>query len=199
MDTTKIKEIGKWLMVAGGFIFSAGAGTYCVGNHIDKKEIKKKHFENMCEIEEQARVKEIELKDAALTAAAEKDRLYTEKIKNMNQKEFAKFHAENVAKANEDIINEANRIKKEAEAEIVKIRMECNDKINSLRTDCLTKIEDANNKRDEAMEKYDAINTLFTNKDRILEAEAALKQAIEDEEKNKSNKDELIKYIKDTM
>ena len=199
MDTTKIKEIGKWLMVAGGFIFSAGAGTYWVGNHIDKKELKKKHFEAMCEIEEQARVKEIELRDAALTAAAEKDRLYTEKIQNMNQKEFAKFHAENIAKANEDVINEANQIKKEAEAEIVKIRLECNDKINSLRTDCLTKIEDANNKRDEAIEKYETINTLFTNKDRILKAEAALKQAIEDEEKNKSNKDELIKYIKDTM
>ena len=43
MDTEKIKEIGKWMMVIGGTIFTSGAGCYWVAGHIERKEEKKIH------------------------------------------------------------------------------------------------------------------------------------------------------------
>ncbi len=46
------------------------------------------------------------------------------------------------------------------------------------------------------MEKYDAINTLFTNKDEILRAKEALDAAVEKDKRNKEDRDELLESIK---
>ena len=82
---------------------------------------------------------------------------------------------------------------------MVKARLECNEAMNKLRDDCLKKIEEADRKRDEAVRKYEAINTLFTNKDKILKAKAALDLAIEKDQQAKDDKAELLKSIKDML
>lgn len=196
VKTEEIKEAGKWLMLIGASIFSCGAGAYMVGTHIEKKEAKLIHTNNLYQIEEEERAKELKLRDESIAASTEKDRLYSERIRTMDSKEFAKFHAENVSKANADVMAKADQIKKQAEADIVKVRLECNETINKLRDECLKKIEEADRKRDEAISKYEAINTLFENKDKILEAKEALDLAIEKDQQAKDDKAELLKSIK---
>ena len=117
----------------------------------------------------------------------------------MDSKTFAKFHAENVAKANDAVIANANEIKKQAEADIVKVRLECNDAMNKLREECLRKVEEADKKRDDAIAKYEAIDALFTNKKEILKAKEALEAAVKDDKKAKENKEELLKSIEDIL
>ena len=199
LKTEEIKEVGKWLMIIGVSIFSCGAGAYMVSNHIEKKDARLVHTTQLYQIEEDERAKELKLRDEAIAAATEKDRLYSEKIKSMDGKAFAKFHAENVSKANTDVLAKADQIAKQAEADVVKARLECNEAMNKLRDDCLKKIEEADRKRDEAVRKYEAINTLFTNKDKILKAKAALDLAIEKDQKAKDDKAELLKSIKDML
>ena len=114
----------------------------------------------------------------------------------MDDEAFAKYHAEQIAKANDTVIKDAERTKKDAEAEIVKVRLETKEKINRIREECLKKVEAADKKRDDALEKYDAINTLFTNKDEILRAKEALDAAVEKDKRNKEDRDELLESIK---
>ena len=199
LKTEEIKEVGKWLMIIGVSIFSCGVGAYTVSNHIEKKDARLVHTTQLYQIEEEERTKELKLRDEAIAAATEKDRLYSEKIKSMDGKAFAKFHAENVSKANADVLAKADQIAKQAEADVVKARLECNEAMNKLRDDCLKKIEEADRKRDEAVRKYEAINTLFTNKDKILKAKAALDLAIEKDQQAKDDKAELLKSIKDML
>ena len=199
MNTKKIKEVGKWLMVAGGSIFTSGAGCYFVGNYIERKEEKYVHRVNMNRIEEEDRISTLKLKEEKMKAEAEKDRQYCLKINQMNNDEFAKFHAENVAKANDEVIKDAERVKMESKTEMIKLRLKCNEQIDKIREECLKKIESANKERDEAVEKYEAIDTLFTNKNEILKAKYALEKAIQEDKETKSNKEELLENIKDLL
>lgn len=199
MNTKKIKEIGKWMMLVGASIFTCGAGTNLMCTYIENKEAKAIHKNNLYLIEEEELIKEHKLKDEALAAATEKDRLYSEKLKTMDSKTFAKFHAENVAKANDAVMESANEIKKKAEADIVKARLECNEAMNKLREECLRKIEDADKKRDDAIAKYEAIDALFTNKKEILKAKEALEAAVKNNRKAKEDKEELLKSIEDIL
>lgn len=199
MNTKNIKEVGKWMMVIGASLFTFGAGANMACVYIENKEAKAMHKNKLYQIEEEELVKEHKLKDEALAAATEKDRLYSEKLKTMDGKTFAKFHAENVAKANDAVIANANEIKKQAEADIVKVRLECNDAMNKLREECLRKVEEADKKRDDAIAKYEAIDALFTNKKEILKAKEALEAAVKDDKKAKENKEELLKSIEDIL
>ena len=199
MRTERIKEIGKWMMIVGGTIFTAGAGGYSVANYIESREHRKVHEAELHKIDEEEAIKQHKLKEEAITAAKEKDRLYTEKIKNMDSKAFARFHAENVAKADAVVREEAENVKKASEAEIVKIRLECKEEINKIREECLKKIEEADKKRDDAVAKYEAIDTLFTNKDKVLSAKEALDKAVKKNKEAKDNQEELLKSIKDFL
>lgn len=185
MNTKKIKEIGKWMMIIGSSVFTAGAGCYWAASHVERKEDKLIHEQKMHRIEEER-----------LKAETEKDHAYCLKINQMDDEAFAKYHAEQVAKANDTVIKDAERTKKDAEAEIVKVRLETKEKINRIREECLKKVEAADKKRDDALEKYDAINTLFTNKDEILRAKEALDAAVEKDKRNKEDRDELLESIK---
>lgn len=196
MNTAKIREIGNWMMLIGASIFTAGAGACLVANHIDKKEINREHDAKMLKMKEEEFAKESEIKQKAMLAASEKHRLYSEKIREMDSKDFAKFHAENVARANKDVVEKANRIKRDSEAEIAKVRLECKDEIDKIREQCLKRIEDADKRRDEAVSKYEAINTLFSNKDEVLKAKELLEEIIKKDEKTKSDKEELLDSIK---
>lgn len=199
MNTKNIKEVGKWMMVIGASIFTFGAGANMACVYIENKEAKTVHKNKLYLIEEEELVKENKLKNEALAAATEKDRLYSEKLKTMDNKTFAKFHAENVAKANDAVIESANEIKKKAEADVVKIRLECNDAMNKLREECLRKVEEADKKRDDAIAKYEAIDALFTNKKEILKAKETLEAAVKNNKKAKEDKEELLKSIEDIL
>ena len=196
MDTLKIKEIGKWMMLIGASVFGMGAGTYYVGNRIERKEALKKHRENLYKIEEDEKLKQEKIKEELLSADAEGKRLYSEKLKNMDQTAFAKFHADKVAVANENVLADAEHEKNKAKAEIVQIRLECRDEINKIKEQCLKRIEDAEEQKDAAIEKYEAIDTLLTNKDEILKAKKVLEEAIEKDEKAKTDRQELLESIK---
>lgn len=192
IDTKKFREIGKWMMLIGGGIFTSGAGICFITNRIDANEIKKEHKKDMLKIEKEQLIEEHQLKKKALRESAEKDRLYKLKIGNMNDKEFAKFHANNIAKANEEVI-------KKADAEIVKTRLECRDEIEKIRSECLRKIEEANDKRDEAIEKYEKIDNLFNNKNEIIKAKESLEKIVEQSKEAKKEKDELLDSIREII
>lgn len=199
MNTGRIKEIGKWLMVTGGALFTAGGGCYFVANRIERKEETRINKMKMDRIEEEHRIRTLNLQEEKLKAETEKDMAYAEQLKNMDQVAFAKYHAERVSVANEDVRKEAERAKREAEAETVKIRLECNEKMNQLREDCIRKVEDADRKRDAAVQKYEAIDILFTNKDKILRAKEALEAAVQKDKKTKDDKEELLENIKELL
>jgi hypothetical protein len=199
MNTKKIKEIGKWMMVAGGTIFTSGAGFYFVGNYIERKDEKHIHQVKMDRINEEERIKSLKLREEKIKAETEKDRAYAEQLKNMDQKTFAKLHADRVSVANENVIKDAERVKKETEAEMVRVRLECNEQINKIREECLRKVEAADKKRDDAVKKYEVIDTLFTNKDKILRAKEALDAAVQKDKKAKDDKEELLENIKEML
>lgn len=139
INTETIKEIGKAFMVIGASLFSCGVGTYWVGCHIEKKETKLTHDAEMYEINKEHVKEENELKKSALEAAVEKDRIYAERLKNMDSTEFAKFHAERITKANQDVLAQANEIKNKAESDIAMANMECTNTVTEIRKDCLEK------------------------------------------------------------
>ena len=107
--------------------------------------------------------------------------------------------AELEALAPAHLADNANEIKKQAEADVVKIRLECNDAMNKLREECLRKVEEADKKRDDAIAKYEAIDALFTNKKEILKAKEALEAAVKNNKKAKEDKEELLKSIEDIL
>lgn len=196
MNTKSIKEIGKWMMVTGGTIFTSGAGFYFVGNYIERREETRAHKAKMDQMEEESRVRTLKLKEEQIKAETEKNKAYTEQLKNMDQKMFAKVHADKVAMADEKVRKEAERVKKEAEATVTKTRLECNEAINKIREECLRKIEAADKKRDEAIEKYETIDTLFTNKNEILKAKEALEAIAQKDKETKDDKEALLEDIK---
>ena len=159
---------------------------------MQKKEAKLTRDAEMYEINKEHVKEENELKKSSLEAAAERDRIYAERLKNMDSTEFAKFHAERIAKANQDVLEQANEIKNKAESDIAMANMECTNTVTEIRKDCLEKIKEANAERDEAVKKYNAINTLFTNKDAIL-------KAVEKDERAKSDKEDLLESIKSLL
>lgn len=133
-------------MIIGSSIFTAGAGCYWAAGHIERKEDKLIHEQKMHRIEEEEHVKVLKLKEEKLKAETEKDHAYCLKINQMDDEAFAKYHAEQVAKANDTVIKDAERTKKDAEAEIVKVRLETKEKINRIREECLKKVEAADKK-----------------------------------------------------
>lgn len=199
MNRSEVMEIGKWMMIAGAGLFTAGAGINFVCGRIEKKELKKVHDKEMLELEAVCYKNRREVEDKALAAAAEKDRIYAERLAAMGEEEFAKHHAERVAKANADVVANAERVIKEAESSVLKTRMECNDAMDKLRAECLAKVEEANRRRDEAISKYEAIDTLFTNKKEILKAKEMLEEAARKDARAKEDKEELLKSIKDIL
>ena len=78
MNTKNIKEVGKWMMVIGASLFTFGAGANMACAYIENKEAKSIHKNKLYQIEEEERAKELKLRDEAITAATEKDRLYSE-------------------------------------------------------------------------------------------------------------------------
>lgn len=199
MDTEKIKEIGKWMMVVGGTIFTSGVGCYWVACHIERKEEKKIHQTKLDRIAEEERIKDIKMREELAKADVEAKEVYSKRLNEMDQETFAKFHAGRVAKANEDVRKEADRVRKNAEAEVTQVRLECKEEINRIREECLKKIEAADKKRDDAIAKYEAIDTLFTNKDKVLRAKDALDAAVQKDKKAKDDKEELLEGIKDLL
>ena len=107
MNTKKIKEIGKWMMIIGSSVFTAGAGCYWAASHVERKEDKLIHEQKMHRIEEEERVKVLKLKEEKLKAETEKDHAYCLKINQMDDEAFAKYHAEQIAKANDTVIKDA--------------------------------------------------------------------------------------------
>lgn len=194
-----IKTVGKWMMIVGGSMFTCGAGLTFTCNIIERSELKKAFLEEKIEMDKKALIERIELDKDAVKAKTAADELYAAKLSAMDEVEFAKFHAERIAKANADVLARAEHMTKEADAKIVDIQIRCNDKIDSIQADCLSKIEKANKLRDEAVEKYEAIDKLFTNKKEILNAKAKLDSVLEASKKQKDDKEELLKQLTDIL
>ena len=94
MNTAKIKEIGKWMMVVGGAVFTGGAGCYWAAGHIEHKEEKKIHQTKLNRIAEEERIKDIKMREELAKADAEAKTAYSQRLKEMDQETFAKFHAD---------------------------------------------------------------------------------------------------------
>lgn len=196
MNTAKIREISKLMMVIGGGIFAAGLGLNITANYTEYREVARAHKKETLKIEEASLKKRHELEEAAIKARAKKDEVYADKIKSMNATEFAKFHAENTAKANAKVMAEAEQVKQQCKAELVRAQLECQEKIDSIRSNCLEKITNAEEKRDAAVKKYETLTELFDNKDEILKAKEKLEAFNKSAELQKSNREDLLNSIK---
>lgn len=199
MNTEMFKKVGGYLMIAGGTIFTAGFGMHFVARRVEKAALKKDTDAQLAAIEIKKSLDHAELEKERKLAQIEKDREYTKRLQSMNQTEFAKFRAEATARANEEALAKADDIRREAEAKVAKMKMELTDTITKLREECADKIAKAEKKRDEAVEKYEAIDRLFTNKNDILRAKEQLEKVARAQETQKEKKEELINSINNLL
>lgn len=199
VNTTKVKDAGKFLMVLGGSIFSLGGGLFFVGNHIEKKEEKLRHQQKLNFLDEQAKIENQQEVSELNKAKIDREISYKAQLDAMDKSEFAEFHAEKVAKANEDVLKKAEDIRKKSEAEIIQTKLDCTEEVEKLRKECLEKIQKANTERDEAQRKYEAIDSLFTNKKDILKAKEELKELVDKTKRTEESKKELINDLKDLL
>lgn len=188
MERSTIKTIGKWLMVIGAGAFTAGAGVNFACACMDRVDSHTEHINRLNKIEEDKERN----KAALMLADSEAKRVYAEKVTAMNSDDFARYHAERVAKVNKEVADRAN-------ASVVNTKLKCEETINEIRSECIKKIEEANKQRDDAVKKYESINYLFTNKDEIVEAKKALESAVKVNNDLKKNKEELMESIKDLL
>lgn len=199
INTKLLKEVGKTLMTAGAIIFSCGLGTYGIGALIDSMDANVKHKEELKNIEKEELIKEHKLKQEEIKASTEHEQIYKDRIRNMDPSEFAKYHGEACAKLSKDTIDRAKDMVDKAEADKVKAKLECEQKIADIRAECLAKIQKANAERDEAVASYTEIDNLFYNKEKILAAKEALDRAVKKEAKNKKDKEDLLETINDIL
>lgn len=199
INTTMLKNIGKTLMAAGAVIFSCGLGAYGVGSLIESMEASAKHKAELKEIEKEELIKEHTLKQEEIKAATEHENIYKDRIRRMDPSEFAKYHAKESAKLSQEAIDRARAMVDKADAEKVKAKLECEQKIADIRAECLAKIQKANTERDEAVANYNEIDNLFYNKGKILAAKEALDKAVKKEAKSKKNKEDILETINNIL
>lgn len=190
MNTQLMREIGRKMMLVGGVIFTGGFGIECVCYICDKHDAKAVIAKESAEKKAKLELDVLEAEKLAKEEAANKDMAMTARLQTMDQDAFAKYRAELTTKANADVISKAERMVSEADAKIVDIRLECEEKINSVKAECLARIDKANRTKDEAVKKYEAIQKLFTNRDEVLEAKKALDAA---KKANKEKQEALSK------
>lgn len=199
INTTMLKNIGKTLMAAGAVIFSCGLGAYGVGSLIESMEASAKHKAELKQIEKEELIKEHTLKQEEIKAATEHENIYKDRIRRMDPSEFAKYHAKESAKLSQEAIDRAQAMVDKADAEKVKAKLECEQKIADIRAECLAKIQKASAERDEAVANYNEIDNLFYNKGKILAAKEALDKAVKKEAKSKKNKEDILETINDIL
>lgn len=199
MNYKTLKEVGKYMILTGGATFMAGVGITWFTGKLERAESKRNQQLEMDLIKQSRAAAQLDADIEAKRAKAARDTMYASKIESMDKKEFAKFHAEEIAKANADVVANAERTIKDMSAKVVQAELNAKDEIAAIREECLKKIEDANRKRDEAIKKYEAIDMLFTNKDKILAAKRALDESVETEKKERADKEKLMKEIKKMM
>ena len=194
-NTETFKKIGGYLMIVGGTIFTAGFGMHFISRRIEKSDLKKETEEACSKISIEKAEQNAVLEQERKLAQIEKDREFTAKLKSMDPVAFARYRAEQTARANDDIMAKAEDIRREAESKVAKMKMEMTDTITKIREECSEKISKAEAKRDEAVEKYEAIDKLFTNKGKILEAKEKLEKIANAQQLQNQTKDDLIKSI----
>lgn len=171
MKLETFRGVGRTMMVVSIGLFTAGLGIELGCSWFESKD----HKAELNIKKEEAKIKAIETKRQA-------DELYLERVRNMNDSEFAKYHAEAVAVANERVMKEAEDIRRKAESELVEVKLSCQNKIDEVKAECLSRVQKANRNAEKAAENYKAIKSLFDNQDEILEAKKAIDAA------NKANK-----------
>lgn len=183
MTIENIKNVGVAAMLIGGTLFTGGLGTIlvCDGIECHRKELERQEL--VQQAKEEADAKKLQLsvssKEAELRTKERREALFNE----MDADAYAEFLAKENAKASEEAIAKANAIRANAEAELSKVRLECTDKITSMSTEYSAKVLAAENAKNEAIAKYNEINSLFTNRDEILK----VKREIEELKKASSN------------
>ncbi len=199
MNTETFKKVGGYLMIVGGTLFTAGFGMHFISRRVEKSELKKATEEACARIDIEKAERNAELEKERKIAQIEKDRAFTARLNEMDKDAFAKYRADATARANDEVLAKAENIRREAESKVAKMKMELSDTITKLRNECYEKVTAAEKKRDEAVEKYEAIDKLFTNKNDILKAKEQLEEIAEKQEKQKATKEELLNSINDLL
>lgn len=196
MDLQKTRKKGNNLMLTGAGIFGIGLATSTTANFIEKSNTahQKKQMmlaEDVRDLkvrhEQEARRRSLEL---------EEKRLNNERISRMNDSEYAQHLAERNARASKEAIEKAERIQAATRLEMAELRIKCEEDIAKVRDDCARKVEDANRRRDKAEEKYEMIDALFTNRNKILRAKEDLDRFVNQSSSNNVKAEELKKEIK---
>lgn len=188
MNTQLIKEIGSKLMLIGAVTFFGGFGLRMTGATIEYGECRQFAREEKRFAEAESVANEELREQERHSIDMEKDKVWINKINHMNDKEFAKYYAEYEAKANNDVINKAKN-------DISLKELECNTKMMEIENDCSAKVKDATNKYYEMKKKYDDLNSLFKEKDDILDA----KESLEKLEAKKKSTDKEMKDVADRI
>lgn len=163
MDTNKILKVGHVLMAVGGSIFSGGVGLCLTARIIDRRSAKAIAEQSKLDISVESAKRKALLEEEAISAQAEKDRIYSEKLSKMDKNQFAKHHAEANAKASEDAIFKAKQMVSDAEKKLAEAEQACTQKI----TEAIKSQTDAERKYNELLKEY-------KNRDEVLEAKKKL-------------------------
>lgn len=195
MNTEKIAMIGRDMMMVGAAAFLGGLGICGVCTGIDNHKYNKIRKREALILEEKRRDELNVAKKLEAEAVAEREKAYSFRLQNMSDKDFAKHHAECVAKANDEVIKTADRKVQDMRSELTQVKLDCTDKIAKANADCLAKVEKAQKEAEEARKRYDEIDKLFTNKNDILRAKAELERLTRREQDSKEDKDELLNKL----
>lgn len=180
INTVTLKRAGDTMMIVGGIIFGVGFGTTAVCNIMDYRVARNHHKVAELEREAQAAERERRLRAEKLASEARKNDLMSSKLESMSQKEFAKFHAEEVAKASDAAIAEANKIKASAMSKISEMKLECSEKVSKA-------VKEAS----EARTKYNELLAEYKSRNEVLKAKEDIKKFLQASETQKTEAAEL--------
>lgn len=195
MNTETFKTVGRYMMIAGGTLFLGGFGMDFFARRADKAKLKAETDAEISRIKIERAKTDAELNEQSRRQRLEEQALLTERMRLMDKDTFARYQAEATAKASADALAKANDIRRDAESKVAAMKIEMQETITKLRDECAEKISKAEAKRDEAVEKYEAIDRLFTNKNDILKAKEKLEKIAAASEKQKETKNEIIESI----
>lgn len=167
MNLTKLRTIGAYTSAFGAGMTLCGAGINLAANICEKRtakiEMRTFKLEEAKKHEKEVHQHELDI----LEAQKKTEQAKAEKISRMNQAEFMEMKAKEDARASEKVIAEAaekiHTSELLAEDKIAKANADCEARLEHMRME----VRKSNNERDAANARYDHINAIFTNRERI--------------------------------
>lgn len=167
MNTQTLRNIGTIFTAVGTGAQLFGVGMTVVAaigeNRANKAEMKRFRLEEEKKHTQEVNQHELDILEAKRMTEEAK----AEKISRMNQTEFMEMKAKEDAKASERVVAEAaekvHASELLAEDRVAKANSECESRLAQMRA----AVRNSERERDDAVQRYEHINAVFTNRERI--------------------------------